>query len=135
MRLSISLSNTLSPFRLGSDAKKKMSRTVIFLSFFFLHLSVDGIHRDQQLLYRQCLESKSDVRVYDYSLFDIEDDNKENELSLDKYRGKTLVIVNTATYCGYTHQYPFFNELKKRYSEDRFEILAFPCNQFGLVRR
>jgi hypothetical protein len=48
--------------------------------------------------------------------------------------GKTLLIVITATYCKYTQQYPYLNQLKTYYPSDSFEILAFPCNQFGLVR-
>ena len=48
--------------------------------------------------------------------------------------GKTLLIVITATYCQYTQQYPYLNQLKNSYTSDHFEILAFPCNQFGLVR-
>ena len=44
------------------------------------------------------------------------------------------MIINTATYCQLTYQYPYFNQLKTYYKSDNFEILAFPCNQFGLVR-
>jgi glutathione peroxidase len=47
--------------------------------------------------------------------------------------GKTLLIVNTASFCGFTSQYPLLNKLKDHYSSDNFEILAFPCNQFALV--
>lgn len=49
------------------------------------------------------------------------------------YLGKILLIVITATYCVYTAQYPHLNQLKNAYSSENFEILAFPCNQFGLV--
>jgi len=54
-----------------------------------------------------------------------------HEVSLSDYKGKVLLIVNTATGCGFTPQY---NELQTLYSECRdrgFEILDFPCNQFG----
>jgi hypothetical protein len=112
-----------------------MCRVFLSFSVFFL-LAVDGIHEDQPVRpYRHCIDANVDQSVFDYSLFDIEDEKKEKKISLNKYRGKTLLIVNTATYCGYTYQYPFFNELKNHYSEEQFEILAFPCNQFGLVRR
>lgn len=53
-----------------------------------------------------------------------------SEVSLEDYRGKVLLIVNTATGCGFTPQY---NELQTLYAEhqkDGFEILDFPCNQF-----
>ena len=54
-----------------------------------------------------------------------------SEVSMEEYRGKVLVIVNTATGCGFTPQY---NELQTLYAEhqaDGLEILDFPCNQFG----
>ena len=54
-----------------------------------------------------------------------------SEVSMEEYKGKVLVIVNTATGCGFTPQY---NELQTLYAEhqaDGLEILDFPCNQFG----
>ncbi len=65
--------------------------------------------------------------VYDFSVKDREGD----EVSLSKYRGKVLLIVNTATGCGFT---PHYDPLEKMYRELRdraFEILDFPCNQFA----
>ena len=57
-------------------------------------------------------------------------DNKGNDLSLEKYRGKVLLIVNTATECGFTPQYDALQNLYERYKDRGFEILDFPCNQF-----
>ena len=51
--------------------------------------------------------------------------------SLADYRGKVLLIVNTASKCGFTPQYEGLEELYRDYKERGFEILAFPCNQFG----
>ncbi|WP_373734953.1 glutathione peroxidase [Bacteroides heparinolyticus] len=65
--------------------------------------------------------------VYDFSLTDA----KGNEVSLSEYKGKVLLIVNTATGCGFTPQY---NELEAMYRSmraDGFEIIDIPCNQFG----
>ena len=56
---------------------------------------------------------------------------KGQEVSLSDYKGKVLLIVNTATGCGFTPQYKGREELYKKYSEQGFEILDFPCNQFG----
>jgi len=56
-------------------------------------------------------------------------DNKEVHLS--DYKDKVLLIVNVASYCGYTKQYSGLEELYKEYKSQGFEILAFPCNQFG----
>ena len=52
------------------------------------------------------------------------------EVSLDQYKGKVLLIVNTATKCGFTPQYDALEALYKKYKDQGFEILDFPCNQF-----
>ena len=53
------------------------------------------------------------------------------EVSLSEYRGKALLIVNTATGCGFTPQYKELQEIYEAHREDGLEILDFPCNQFG----
>ena len=53
------------------------------------------------------------------------------EISLTGYRGKVLLIVNTATGCGFTPQYAGLQHLYETYHDQGFEILDFPCNQFG----
>ena len=53
------------------------------------------------------------------------------EVSLSDYRGKVLLIVNTATRCGFTPQYEELEALYKKYCDEGLEILDFPCNQFG----
>lgn len=52
-------------------------------------------------------------------------------VKLSDYKGKVLLIVNVASYCGFTKQYAGLEEIYKKYKEKGFEILAFPCNQFG----
>tara|TARA_B110000467_G_C18335940_1_gene497753 strand:- start:4597 stop:5079 length:483 start_codon:yes stop_codon:yes gene_type:complete len=58
--------------------------------------------------------------------------NYKNEtIDFTKYKGKTLLIVNTASACGFTPQYAGLETLYQEYKDKNFEILAFPCNQFG----
>jgi glutathione peroxidase len=54
-----------------------------------------------------------------------------HEVSLDKYKGKVLLIVNTASQCGFTPQLKELVELKNEFGAQGFEILAFPSNDFG----
>ena len=58
-------------------------------------------------------------------------DAKGNDVSMGDYKGKVLLIVNTATGCGFTPQYDGLQDLYEKYQEQGFEILDFPCNQFG----
>ena len=54
-----------------------------------------------------------------------------SEVSLADYKGKVLLIVNTATGCGFTPQYDELQKLYEEHQKDGLEILDFPCNQFG----
>ena len=62
--------------------------------------------------------------------FTVKDDTGK-DVSLTEYKGKVLLIVNTATRCGFTPQYKGLEALYDKYAKDGFEILDFPCNQFG----
>lgn len=65
--------------------------------------------------------------LYDYEVLDFQG----QPVSLSRYKGKVLLIVNTATHCGFTPQYDDLQELYAQYRGRGFEILDFPCNQFG----
>ena len=67
------------------------------------------------------------MSIYDYQV----KDTKNNLVSLEQYRGKVLLVVNTATGCGFTPQYKELQELYEKYSKSGLEILDFPCNQFN----
>lgn len=59
-------------------------------------------------------------------------DQKMNDVNLSAYRGKVLLVVNTASHCGFTPQYKELESIYEELSGDKqFEILDFPCNQFG----
>ena len=53
------------------------------------------------------------------------------EITMDSYKGKTILIVNTASKCGFTPQFEGLENLYEKYKEKDFVILGFPCNQFG----
>ncbi|WP_311481137.1 glutathione peroxidase [uncultured Anaerococcus sp.] len=65
--------------------------------------------------------------IYDFTV----KNDKGEDVSLEKYKGKVLLIVNTATKCGFTKQYDGLEDLYKKYKDRGFEILDFPCNQFA----
>ncbi len=67
------------------------------------------------------------VSVYDFTARDIDG----AERSLADFRGKLLLIVNTASQCGFTYQYKGLEELHRKYAAQGVEVLGFPCNQFG----
>ena len=66
------------------------------------------------------------------NIYDLKAKNgKGEEVSFEQYKGKVLLIVNTATGCGFTPQYEGLENMYKKYHEKGLEILDFPCNQFG----
>jgi len=72
--------------------------------------------------------STKDANVYKYSVKNI----KKEDVSLKKFEGKVLLIVNVASECGYTPQYAGLEKIYRKYKAKGFEILAFPCNDFGM---
>jgi len=67
------------------------------------------------------------VSVYDFSA----KLNRGNDQQLSQYKGKVLLIVNTASKCGFTSQYKGLQGLYAKFRKRGFEVLAFPCDQFG----
>ena len=67
------------------------------------------------------------MSLYDYSV----KDRSGNEVSLDQYKDKVVLVVNTATGCGFTPQYKELEEMYEKYHDQGLEILDIPCNQFA----
>lgn len=67
------------------------------------------------------------MNIYDFEV----KDSTGNVVSMTAYKGKVLLIVNTATECGFTPQYKELQALYLKYEEEGFEVLDFPCDQFG----
>lgn len=67
------------------------------------------------------------MSVYQFAV----QDAAGNSISLEQYRGQVLLIVNTASKCGFTPQYKELEELYQKYKDQGFAVLAFPCNQFA----
>ncbi len=67
------------------------------------------------------------MSIYDFKI----KTRSGEEISTSDYKGKVLIIVNTATGCGFTPQYEGLEKLYKEYHEKGLEVLDFPCNQFG----
>lgn len=71
--------------------------------------------------------SSNKKSIYEYSAMDIEG----KDTSLEKYKGDVLLIVNTASQCGYTKQYEGLQAIYDKYKDQGFKVLGFPANNFG----
>ena len=79
------------------------------------------------LLATICVLTISAQNIYNFTV----KNEAGNDVSLSEYKGKVMLIVNTATRCGFTPQYKDLEALYEKYHQAGLEILDFPCNQFG----
>jgi len=100
-----------------------IERILIMISF--LGISLFGITLKAQSASNE--ETIKSANIYKYSVKNI----KKEDVNLKSYEGKVLLIVNVASECGYTPQYEGLEKIYKKYNTKGFEILAFPCNDFG----
>lgn len=94
----------------GYDPFMAFKSILILISFLILSSSLFGAPK----------------AVYDFTVKDI----KGKDVTLSKYKGKTLLIVNVASKCGYTYQYENLEKVYKKYKDKGFEIVGFPANNF-----
>ncbi len=94
----------------GYDSTMALKSVLIFLSLMIVSSSLFAAPK----------------AVYDFTVKDI----KGKDIALSKYKGKTLLIVNVASKCGYTYQYENLEKVYKKYKEKGFEIVGFPANNF-----
>ena len=98
---------------------------ILFISVIFSFYSLQ-ITAQEALNLKNESDQKMD-NINDIAVLDM----GENEVSLSDYNGKVLLIVNVASECGFTPQYEGLQEIYEKYNPQGFEILAFPCNDFG----
>jgi len=67
------------------------------------------------------------MKIYEYKAMD----KFGEEISLEEYKGKVILVINSATKCGFTPQYDELQDLYEKYEKEGFVVLDFPCNQFG----
>jgi glutathione peroxidase len=105
--------------RKGEEMLNKIIFTVMLITSLQL-LAQDNSTKNKKVI--SSMDNIIDITVLDMN-------NKEVKLS--DYKGKVLLIINVASECGYTRQYAGLQEVYEKYNPKGFEILAFPCNDFG----
>ena len=101
---------------------------MITCAYFTVPLEIRMIKTEKEKCY-VCIYERSNVMktVYDF----VVKNRQGEEVSLSEYKGKLLLIVNTATGCGFTPHYDPLEAMYKEFRDKGFEILDFPCNQFA----
>lgn len=102
--------------------KKFLLVSGIFLSFSFFNTSISYSKDNANKISKNNIDSIDGIKVKDIT---------GNTVNLSDYKGKVLLIVNVASQCGYTPQYDGLEKIYKKYNKKGFEILGFPCNDFG----
>ncbi len=106
-----------------------MLRSCLLFSWACLGIFAVNVNRvdAQDEAVSQSSTQEAEKSVYDFKVKNIEGE----EVSLSKYKGKTILIVNVASKCGYTRQYADMQTVYEKYKGRGLVILGFPCNQFG----
>ena len=102
-----------------------MIKTVFYATLFMMNFQLNAQNNSDSITKstgKEALDNINDIKVLDMN---------KNEIKLSDYNGKVLLIVNVASECGNTPQYSGLQEIYEKYNKQGFEILAFPCNDFG----
>ena len=97
----------------------------ILITFTMMAAAITGFSQNNNIHINKT--NNNMATVYDFNL----NDKKGNVVNLSDYKGKVLLIVNTATGCGFTPQYEALEAMYRRLNSKGFEILDVPCDQFG----
>jgi len=79
------------------------------------------------LIFTSIIAKENKMSIYDFNVKTIDGE----EISMSKYKGKVLLIVNVASKCGFTNQYEGLENLYEKYKNENFVVLGFPSNQFA----
>ena len=107
-----------------------MKSKITFICAFLLSFVVRGFSQTYPPDFEEIGDKTinyTDMNIYDFTVLD----TKKQPVSLDIYKGKVLLVVNTATGCGFTPQYEGLETLYGKYKDKGLVILDFPCNQFA----
>jgi glutathione peroxidase len=108
-----------------------MKKTLLTLSlgFFLAACNHNSVAQDAASENIEDITAKTEMTksFYDFKVIDI---NGE-DFDLSSLKGKRVLVVNTASECGYTPQYKSLQELYEKHGGDKFTVIGFPCNQFG----
>lgn len=105
-----------------------MKKTTLLISIIFVFVSITGLSK--QIAPKKATDTitkqKQASSIYQFTVFDI----NEKPFDFSKLKGKKIMIVNTASKCGYTYQYEELQKLYQKYKNKGFVIVGFPANNF-----
>ena len=106
---------------------KFVSSMIVPVLFSLLFFASASFIQAQESLNPNSMKQSEKNSFYEYSAISIDGE----EIGMDTYKGKVVLVVNTASKCGFTPQYEGLEKLHREYGDKGLVVLGFPCNQFG----